>query len=143
MATFAEFIAQNFHSEADLIWRLDGPARAVAAFKAGSLSVEVSFEQREADGPWHVSFEVTTGDPSERTSMAFRVFNGVFQAVREFVSTRQPAIVGCVNSVRSRRDISLVNARSTGASGSAHELSGRYVTGNARAGKLARVRRRF
>ncbi len=93
MASFAEFIAENFHSEADLIWRLDGPARAVAAFKAGSLSVEVAFEQRETNGPWHVAFDVVTGDPTERTSMAFRVFNGVFQAVRDFIGTRQPAIV--------------------------------------------------
>ena len=60
MASFAEFIAENFHSDADLIWRLEGPSRAVAVFEAGSLSVEVAFEQREANGPWHVAFLNTT-----------------------------------------------------------------------------------
>src|SRR5438128_2226675 len=93
MATFAEFIAENFYSEADLIWRLDGPTRTVATFNAGSLSVEVSFEQREVNGPWHVAFEVVTGNAADRTSMAFRIFNGVFQSVREFVAARQPAVV--------------------------------------------------
>src|SRR5205807_1351907 len=93
MASFAEFIAENFHSDADLIWRLEGPSRAVAVFEAGSLSVEVAFEQREANGPWHVAFEVVAGDAMEGARMAFRVFNGVFQAVREFIETREPSIV--------------------------------------------------
>jgi hypothetical protein len=65
----------------------------VATFDVRTLHVEVSFEQREPDGPWHVAFNVVAGDPAERTASAFRVFNGVFQAVREFIETREPEIV--------------------------------------------------
>src|SRR5262249_14936892 len=93
MSTFADFIIENFHSEANLIWGLEGLSRAVARFQAGSLSVEVAFEQREPRGPWHVAFLVLAGEAAERTSMAFRIFNGGFQAVREFISTREPQIV--------------------------------------------------
>ena len=95
MATFAEFIAENFHSEAELIWRLDGPARAVAAFAVRSLNVEVALEQRETNGPWHVAFHVVEGEKLDRPDyhLAFRIFNGVFQAVRDFIETRQPNIV--------------------------------------------------
>ena len=93
MASFAEYIAENFHSEVALIWKLIGPTHAVAAFEIRTLRVEVSFEQRELNGPWHVAFNVLTGEPAERTASAFRVFNGVFQAVREFVETREPEVV--------------------------------------------------
>jgi hypothetical protein len=93
MATFAEYIAENFHSEVQLIWKLISATHAVATFDVRTLHVEVSFEQREPNGPWHVAFNVVAGDPAERTASAFRVFNGVFQAVREFVETRQPEIV--------------------------------------------------
>ena len=93
MATFADFIAEHFHSEVQLIWKLSSATRAVAAFDVRSLHVEVSFERREANGPWHVAFQVVAGEAAERTGSAFRVFNGVFQAVREFVETREPEIV--------------------------------------------------
>jgi len=93
MASFAEYIAENFHSEVELIWKLIGPTHAVAAFEVRTLRVEVSFEQREPNGPWHVAFNVQKGEPAERTVSAFRVFNGVFQAVREFVETREPEVV--------------------------------------------------
>ncbi len=93
MASFAEFIAENFHSEVDLIWKLIGTTHAVAAFSVRSLRVEVSFEQRETNGPWHVAFNVIAGGAKEGAHSAFRIFNGVFQAVREFVETREPEVV--------------------------------------------------
>jgi hypothetical protein len=93
MASFAEYIAEHFHSEVELIWELVSSTHPVAAFTIRTLRVEVSFEQREPNGPWHVAFNVLAGDPAERTLSAFRIFNGVFQAVREFVETREPEIV--------------------------------------------------
>src|SRR5436309_1335040 len=93
MATFAEFIAEHFHSEVELIWKLVDRAHAVAAFSIGTVRVEVSFEQREMMGPWHVAFNVLGGEAGEGARSAFRIFNGVFQAVREFVETREPEIV--------------------------------------------------
>ena len=33
------------------------------------------------------------GEASERTHLAFHIFNGVFQAVREFVDVREPEVV--------------------------------------------------
>ena len=93
MASFAEYIAEHFQSEVELIWKLVSSTHAVAAFTIRTLRVEVSFEQREPNGPWHVAFNVLAGDPAERTLSAFRIFNGVFQAVREFVETREPEIV--------------------------------------------------
>lgn len=93
MRSFAEFAAENFHSEVLLIWRLVATTQAVAEFAARTLKVEVSFEQRESNGPWHVAFQVTQGEAEERTSLAFRIFNGVFQAIREFVETREPEVV--------------------------------------------------
>jgi len=64
MASFAEFIAEEFQSE-----------------------------QREPRAPWHMSFVVWRGDESERTHLAFHIFNGVFQAVREFLETREPELI--------------------------------------------------
>lgn len=94
MSTFDDFIAESFHSEVNLSWRLESETRAVATFDIGDLSVEVLFEQREERGPWHVAFNVVrSGDLPHRPHLAFRIFNGVFQAVHEFIETREPAIV--------------------------------------------------
>ncbi len=65
MQSFAEFAAENFHSEVLLIWRLVGTTRAIAEFTVEALKVEVSFEQREENGPWHVGFDVVRGDAAE------------------------------------------------------------------------------
>jgi hypothetical protein len=93
LQSFAEFVAGEFHSEVPLIWKLKSTTHAVAMFSAGTVAVEVSFEQREHRGPWHVGFNVVHGEAAERTLLAFRIFNGVFQAVREFIETREPAAV--------------------------------------------------
>ena len=95
MQTFAESIAESFHSEVKVNWKLKSTAHAVAAFTVKSIAVEVDFEQREHAGPWHVGFSTVHGEITDRTNMAlaFRIFNGVFQAVREFIETREPEVV--------------------------------------------------
>ncbi len=95
MPTFAEFIAESFQSEVQLIWKIESLTGASATFKVKSVLAEVSFEQREIGGPWYLSFDTVRPEQAERThiAFAFRIFNGVFQAVREFVETRQPALM--------------------------------------------------
>jgi hypothetical protein len=91
MQTFAELIAESYHSEVNLIWKLNSTRHAVATFRIKTVSVDVDFEQREPNGSWHVGFNTHRGQADDRNySLAFRIFNGVFQAVREFLETRQP-----------------------------------------------------
>jgi hypothetical protein len=47
----------------------------------------------EASGPWHVVFEVDQSDGTAVAHSAFEIFNGVFQAVEEFVEVREPETV--------------------------------------------------
>jgi hypothetical protein len=54
------------------------------------LGVSVNFEQREPDGPWYASFEVEGIDLQSGVRSAFDIFNGVVQAIEEFLSVRQP-----------------------------------------------------
>ena len=93
MGSFAETIAEVFDSEVNLTWNLRGLDEAVASFEIGTVGVDAIFERREPDGPCYVSFVVRRGDSGERTYFAFHIFNGVFQAVREFLSTRQPPVL--------------------------------------------------
>jgi hypothetical protein len=93
MQSFAEFAAESFRYEVGLSWNLKGTSRAVATFTVSSVTVQVAFEQREMEGPWNVAFDVQRGDASETAHLAFHIFNGVFQAVREFIEVRQPAMV--------------------------------------------------
>lgn len=93
MASFAEFTAESFHSEVGLVWNLESLTRGTATFEVSSVRVQVSFEQREHGGAWHVEFDVEKGEQAERTTLAFHIFNGVFQAVREFVGVREPDVL--------------------------------------------------
>ena len=93
MQGFAEFMAESFNSDARLIWDLRGRSLATATFSVDGVKVAVSFEQRETDGPWHVSFEVDQGDRTAVAHSAFEIFNGVFQAVEEFIGVREPETV--------------------------------------------------
>lgn len=92
---FAETVAEFFHSTATLRWTTDSTDHTVVTFNVKSLAVDVNFEQRSQDGPWHVGFNVGRGEPVDQMNMAlaFRVFNGVFQAVREFMERREPEIL--------------------------------------------------
>jgi hypothetical protein len=95
MRSFSEVIVESFRSEVKVTWKLRSVTHAIAAFTVKSLAVEVSFEQREHNGPWHVGFNTMHVDTADRTNLtlAFRVFNGVFQAIREFIDTREPEIL--------------------------------------------------
>jgi hypothetical protein len=95
MKTFAESIAESFESEVNVNWRLDSKTHAVASFAVKSIGVEVDFEQRERDGAWHVAFNTVRADLVDRANitLAFPIFNGVFQCVREFAETRQPEVI--------------------------------------------------
>src|SRR5579862_204661 len=90
MQTFAEFMAESFNSSARLIWDYPRRSYATATFSVGNIKVIVSFEEREVDGPWHVVFEVDRGDRTAAVHSAFEIFNGVFQAVEEFIEVREP-----------------------------------------------------
>ena len=89
---FAELIAESFYSMADITWDLvsSRPGLVVAHFRLNDIEVEVRFEER---GQWTVSFEVLQGSSSQTAYTAFHIFNGVFQAVEEFLETRNPDIL--------------------------------------------------
>ena len=93
MQTFAEFIAESFHSEVKLNWNLAGSNHVTATFAVDEIKVVVSFEQREHRGPWHVVFEVEQSDSTAAVHSSFEIFNGVLQAVTEFVRVREPDVL--------------------------------------------------
>jgi hypothetical protein len=93
MQTFAEFIAESFHSEAKLNWNLAGSKHVTATFTVDEIKVVVSFEQRERNGPWHLVFEVKQGDSTAAVHSSFEIFNGVLQAVTEFMQVREPDVL--------------------------------------------------
>jgi len=95
MPTFAESIAESFHSEVDVKWDLKSATHAVATFEVKGALVTVDFEQREPGGAWHVAFNTLRGEMTGRelVTSAFRIFNGVFQVVKEFTETREPEIL--------------------------------------------------
>jgi len=92
MQSFVEFMAESYRSNVPLTWNLASRSQATASFTVDTVKVIVSFEQREGGGPWHVLFEVDKGQTSDTglAYLAFSIFNGVFQAVREFVEVREP-----------------------------------------------------
>ncbi len=100
---FAELIAESFHSMTDLTWAVMStkPGVAVAKLQTNEVSVEVSFEERADD--WTVSFAVL--QPSQAVYTAFHIFNGVFQAVVEFIETRQPDVLVFVTKKKGLADI--------------------------------------
>jgi hypothetical protein len=92
---FVEFIAESFDSDVHVNWKLKSTAHAVATFLVKSIAVEVDFEQREHNGPWHVSFNTLHGELADLKNemLAIRRLNGVFEAVRQFNATREPEAV--------------------------------------------------
>jgi hypothetical protein len=93
MQSFAEFMAESYRSNVPLTWNLASRNRATASFSVDTVKVIVSFEQREVNAPWHVLFEVDKGEKTEIAYSAFSIFNGVFQAVREFGEVREPDVL--------------------------------------------------
>lgn len=99
MSSFAEFVAENFASTVDLFW--DPPQRgfATARFSIRNVAVTVSFEQMEPQSPWRVSFSAERGQPTEVANAAFELFNGVMQAMEEFLDVRQPEVLVLVSKI--------------------------------------------
>jgi len=54
------------------------------------VRITVSFELRETDGPWYAAFSVGGISIESGVHKAFDIFNGVIQAIEEFLSVRQP-----------------------------------------------------
>jgi hypothetical protein len=90
MQSLAEFMAESFNSNVPLTWDLSGVSRAVASFTVDAVKTTVAFERRGSGGPWQATFEVAKGDSTEIAHSAFAIFNGVFQAVAEFIEVREP-----------------------------------------------------
>ncbi len=105
MQTFAVFIAESFNSSAVLVWSHPRHSYSTATFSVEGIRVTVSFEQREATGPWHVAFEVGHSDSTAAVHSAFEVFNGVFQAAEKFIDTREPDTVVFVAKRKNLADI--------------------------------------
>lgn len=93
MQSIAEFMAESFNSNVPLTWDLFGVSQAIASFTVDSVKSTVSFERRGSDGPWHVTFEVAKADSTQIAHSAFAIFNGVFQAVEEFIEVREPEML--------------------------------------------------
>jgi len=91
MQSFAEFMAESYRSNARLTWNLASQRHATASFTVDAVKVTVSFEQRDQNAPWHVHFEVDKGKTTDTdlAYSAFSIFNGLFQAVEEFVQVRE------------------------------------------------------
>ncbi len=88
-------------------WTVSSTMQAVATFTVKSIIVEVDFEQRERNGPWHVSFNTLHGELTDLKNemLAIRRLNGVFQAVREFIETREPESVVFIAKDEDRADV--------------------------------------
>jgi hypothetical protein len=97
MQSFAEFVAENFESTVDLFW--GNPRRGVATARFGirNVAVTVLFEQMEPDSPWRVGFNAERGEPTEVATAAFELFNGVMQALEDFLDIRQPEVLVLVS----------------------------------------------
>jgi hypothetical protein len=99
MQTFTEFMAESFNSSARLVWDYPRRSHAAAAFSVDGINVTVSFDlyqkapKRDTNGPWHVVFEVDQSDSTAAVHSSFEIFNGVFQAVEEFIEVREPETV--------------------------------------------------
>src|SRR4051795_7638584 len=83
---FSEVVANSLFSMAQLSWSVEGD-RALARFTLHEITVEVSFEHRSG-AEWQVAFGVRRGKGSDIYA-AFQIFNGVFQAVEEFLDNTQ------------------------------------------------------
>lgn len=91
MENFAEFVAENYFSTVQLIWNYRHSGMATASFSVDDVRVTVRFENQGQ--VWNVGFNVERGDVMTGTMSAFDIFNGVLQAVQEFIEVRQPDVL--------------------------------------------------
>lgn len=97
MQTFAELIADNLESTVDLYWDNPRVDCATARFSVQKVVVTVAFERPEPGSPWRVSFTAERGEMTQAVFSAFEIFNGVMQALEEFLDIRQPETVVLVS----------------------------------------------
>jgi hypothetical protein len=104
---FAEFIAESFDSDVPVNWKLKSTTHVVATFTVKSILAQVDFEQREQNRPWHVAFNTLHGELADLKNemLAIRRLNGVFQAVRQFIETREPETVALIAKDQDRASI--------------------------------------
>jgi hypothetical protein len=88
---FLESILASFDSQASIVWDLTSPTGAQASFTLHSDRISVAFIEI-VPGQWRVGFEIAKSSQSSsdlvRSSIA--IFSGVFEAVEEFLTIRQP-----------------------------------------------------
>lgn len=90
MSILAEAFIAAFDSNTELTWTTAGANEAITRFEVSGLRVAATFTETGMNG-WRVPFDVaSTASASESVHASIRVFSGVFQAVREFLETRQP-----------------------------------------------------
>jgi len=76
---------------ASIVWAYPKTSSAKATFETGAINVCVTLEQHEP-GPWYVSMEVA-GDATEVAHSTDAIFEGVFQAVQDFMQVREPETI--------------------------------------------------
>ena len=88
---FLESILTSFDPQASIVWNLSSPAEVKASFSLDGDRVTVLFVET-LRGEWRASFEVESAAKftSEKARSSIRIFSGVFQAVEEFLTVRQP-----------------------------------------------------
>ena len=88
---FLESILASFDSQAKLTWDLTSLTEARVWFVYNGDRVTVTFTEN-SPGQWRVSFDVAKSaqSSSELVRSSIRIFSGVFQAVEEFLTVREP-----------------------------------------------------
>ncbi len=88
---FLESMLASFDSQASVVWNLASPSEAHASFTLHGDRITVSFLQT-VPAEWRVAFEVAKSrqSSSDLVRSSIGIFSGVFQAVEEFLTVRQP-----------------------------------------------------
>lgn len=88
---FTESILASFNSQARLTWNLTSTTEATASFVQNDDRITITFTQTSTT-EWRAAFDVaqSTQTSSGLVRSSIRIFSGVFQAVEEFLTIRQP-----------------------------------------------------
>jgi hypothetical protein len=86
MGVLADSLIAVFDSDTNLTWTTEGLNRVIASLEHRNAHIKTTFD-KISDDQWRVGFE---SDQNSTLASAIRIFNGVFQSVREFLEVRQP-----------------------------------------------------
>lgn len=90
MSILAEAFIAAFDPNTELTWNTAGATEAIARFEQSGMRVATTFTETGGHA-WRGAFDVTSSaSASQNVHSSIRVFSGVFQAVGEFLETRQP-----------------------------------------------------